>query len=62
LHTALLAIEILRPHMKEGAKLTISDFMFEHQEDRAERSRAKFLGELNAMAIRDERRNRRNSK
>lgn len=36
LHTAMLAREVLRPHMKKGAQLNLSDFMIQHPDDIAE--------------------------
>lgn len=63
MHAAMIAVEVLRPHMAAGAKaLTIADFMLEHPEDVKERRNRAMLALLETEAIKAERAERRSKK
>jgi hypothetical protein len=62
MHAALVVTELLRPHLKEGAKLNIADFMFRHKADRDAIARAKLVASLSALAANTERARRRKVK
>lgn len=47
MHAALIIRELLKPHLPENSKVPpLSDYMFEHEEDRKQRARQKLLAEL----------------
>lgn len=49
-HTAILAREVIRPHMKENAKIDLDVFMVHHPEDDKRRKRIAAMARLMAAA------------
>ena len=46
LHAAMIVSELLKPHLQKDAKLSITDFMFEHEDDRKARAKRRFMASL----------------
>lgn len=63
MHAALIAVEVLRPHMPEGSRaLTIADFMLEHPEEVKARKNTQIMALLETQAIKAERAERRRNR
>lgn len=56
MHAAAIAMEVARPYLKEGAKLSMSRFMYTPVEDRKKQAQVSFVAQLEAMARRDAKR------
>jgi hypothetical protein len=59
MHAGLLISELMRPHLPEGATMSIEQFMLKPKAQIDAAARARIVANLSAMAARDERRRRR---
>lgn len=51
-HAAQLCAAVLAPHMREGSRAAVRDFMFEHPDDTKQREREAFIASLDSTAAR----------
>jgi hypothetical protein len=58
-HAALIVTELLKPHLKEGAKITIDDYLLKLPEDREQEAAAVFVAQLDYAAYQEKRAARR---
>lgn len=50
MHAAMIVSELLKPHLKEGANVSIKHYMLEHSDDIKRREREKFFAMIHASS------------
>jgi hypothetical protein len=62
MHAGLIISELMKPHLPEGASMSIEQFLLKPKADHDEAARARIVASLSAMAAAGERARRRAGK